>query len=341
MEIKENYSLKKLNTFGIDAKTKYFATTDSVDEIRELLSSDLLKNNPKFILGGGSNILLTKDFDGTVLKVGLLGKELADEDDDNCLVKVGAGENWHQFVLWCLENDYAGVENLSLIPGNMGAAPMQNIGAYGVELKEVFHELETVFIDSGEEQKFTNADCNFAYRDSIFKNELKDKCIITSVTLKLQKKPVFNTSYGALEQELGKMGVKQLSIKAISDAVCSIRRSKLPDPAEIGNAGSFFKNPVISNSKLQELNSEFSDMPAYPVKEGFTKIPAGWLIEKAGWKGKRFNGYGVHENQALVLVNYPASGGANGSDIFELSETILKDIQEKFGVELEREVNVI
>ena len=338
MNIKENYSLKHLNTFGIDVLARYYAEPSSVEEIRELLAIPEYKNIPKLILGGGSNILFTKNYDGIVLKIALKGIKIIKEDNVSYYIQAGAGENWHRFVLHCIKNNYAGIENLSLIPGNAGAAPIQNIGAYGVELESVFAGLDAINILNGNLETFTKADCKFGYRNSVFKNELSNKYIICSVTLKLRKKPVFNTSYGAIQQELDKMGVEKLSIKAISDAVCNIRKSKLPDPAEIGNAGSFFKNPQVSNEKFEELKSKYSDITGYRNSETETKLAAAWLIDRCGWKGKRVGDAGVHKNHALVLANY---GNATGKEIYELSEKIYNSVQGTFGIGLEREVNVV
>jgi UDP-N-acetylmuramate dehydrogenase len=338
MDIHENYSLRPLNTFGIDATAKYFAGFASLDDARALLSDEKFGKEKKLVLGGGSNILFTRDFNGLVLKNELKGIELVKEDADHYYVKAGAGENWHLFVTHCIDHGYAGIENLSLIPGNVGAGPMQNIGAYGVELKDTFHELEALNIHTLETEKFSNADCRFGYRESIFKREARDKYIISSVTLRLNKKPVFNTSYGAIEKELEAMGVKELSIKAISQAVINIRRSKLPDPAQVGNAGSFFKNPVVSAEKYESLKREYPDVVGYKNSPTETKLAAGWLIEQCGWKGKSFGDAGVHKLQALVLVNY---GNAEGEEIYNLSQRILDSVFEKFGVELEREVNIV
>ncbi|MBI3500201.1 MAG: UDP-N-acetylmuramate dehydrogenase [Bacteroidetes bacterium] len=336
MTIQENISLRKYNTFGIDVSAKYFLEANSVSDVQNYL--DEKKSSPLLILGGGSNILFTKNFDGVVLKNNLKGIELLREDSENYFVKVGGGEVWHEFVLHCIKNNQAGIENLSLIPGSMGAAPIQNIGAYGVEQKETFHELEAVNLQENKKVIFKNSDCKFGYRDSIFKREAKNKYIITSVTFRLNKKPKYNTSYGAINQELEKMGVKKLSIAAISQAVITIRRSKLPDPAMIGNAGSFFKNPIVSNEKYELLKKEFPAIVAYKNSNSEMKLAAGWLVEQCGWKGKRFNAHGVHKDQALVLVNY---GNANGNDIYELSEKILQSVKEKFGVMLEREVVIV
>ena len=340
MMVQENISLKNFNTFGIDVWANYFVSFNSIDEISEVLEFKKLPvaNFPLLILGGGSNILFTKNFDGLVLKNEIKGIEIVKEDDDYVYLKAGAGENWHQFVLHCINNNFAGVENLSLIPGNVGASPMQNIGAYGVEIKDVFYSLEAFHLKEKKIKIFNLTDCEFGYRDSVFKKKFKSQFIITSVTFKLNKKPKFNTSYGAIEQELEKMGIKELSIKAISNAVINIRSSKLPNPDEMGNAGSFFKNPEISSRKFQELKQVNPTVIGYQLTNGNVKLAAGWLIEQCGWKGYRKNDAGCHAKQALVLVNY---GNANGEEIFELSETIIKSVNKKFGVILEREVNII
>ena len=338
MIIHENYSLKKLNTFGIDASAHYFTEVSTVQEIQEILSQKTFNNTQKLILGGGSNLLFTKNFDGIVLKNNLQGIETIKEDADFYFVKAAAGEVWHNLVMHCITNNYAGLENLSLIPGNIGASPMQNIGAYGVEIKDSFYELEAMHLADNTIHKFSNADCKFGYRESVFKNQFKNQYIITSVTYRLRKTPVFNTSYGAIEKELEEMGITELSIQAISQAVCNIRRSKLPDPAEIGNAGSFFKNPEVANEQFQLLKNKFPAIVGYDLKNGNVKLAAGWLIEQCGWKGKTFGDAGVHKLQALVLVNYK---NANGNEIFELSQNIIDSVKDRFGVILEREVNII
>ena len=314
----------------------------------ELLEFNKLKTpNPKpqtLILGGGSNILFTKNFDGLVLKNEIKGIKTIKEDEHHIYVQVGAGENWHQFVLHCIKNGWAGVENLSLIPGNVGASPMQNIGAYGVEIKDVFYSLEAYHIRDKRMVNFTLNDCEFGYRESVFKKKFKDEFVITDVTYRLNRIPDYNISYGAIGQELGRMGVQDLSLQAVSQAVINIRSSKLPDPAVIGNAGSFFKNPEIGSHKFHELAQKFPGIVGYELHNGNVKLAAGWLIEHCGpdngtsWKGYRNGDAGCHEKQALVLVNY---GNAKGSEIFELSEEILNGVQEKFGVELEREVNIV
>jgi UDP-N-acetylmuramate dehydrogenase len=338
MNLQENISLKSYNTFGIEAKAKYFAAFESLPELEELHDYKLQTTNSKLILGGGSNILLTKDFDGIVLKNEIKGIEIVKEDDDCVYIKAGAGENWHQFVLYCVRNNYAGIENLSLIPGNVGASPMQNIGAYGVEIKDVFYELEAFHKQYKIVKKFSLKDCAFGYRESVFKNKYKEQFVIANVTYRLNKKPSFNTSYGAINQELERMGVKELSIQAISQAVINIRSSKLPDPKEIGNAGSFFKNPVISNRQYLELKTAFPNIIAFPSGHDHTKLAAGWIIEQCGWKGYRKGDAGCYPKQALVLVNY---GSASGKEVFDLSEEIIQSVKKTFGVVLEREVNII
>jgi UDP-N-acetylmuramate dehydrogenase len=339
MQIQQNVSLKPYNTFRINSAARYFTKFTSVEDVEELFSfytKNKLTNT--LILGGGSNLLFTQDYNGLVAKNEMMGINVIKEDAQHIYVKAGAGENWHQFVLYCIENNYAGVENLSLIPGNVGASPMQNIGAYGVEIKDVFYELEGYDIEDKKLRTFTNRDCEFGYRESIFKRKYKDKVIITSVTFRLNKTPTFNTSYGAINQELEKSGVKELSIAAISQAVINIRRSKLPDPAMIGNAGSFFKNPAVTKAKFETLKQEYPNLVGYPLNAAEVKLAAGWLIEQCGWKGYRRGDAGCHGAQALVLVNY---GEANGTDIYNLSTEIMNSVEEKFGVFLEREVNVI
>jgi UDP-N-acetylmuramate dehydrogenase len=340
MQVQKNISLKPYNTFGIDAEARYFNTFSSTSQLEELLlTSKTELQAPKYlILGGGSNILLTKDFDGLVLKNEIRGIEVVKEDTEHVYIKVGAGENWHQFVMYCVQNNYAGIENLSLIPGNVGASPMQNIGAYGVEVKEVFEELDGFYIQDNSVVKFSLSDCAFGYRESVFKNKYKGQFVIISVTYRLNKTPKFQTSYGAVQQELEKMGIQELNIQAISQAIINIRSSKLPDPKEAGNAGSFFKNPQVLKEKFQELKLIYPAIPSFPVDDLHVKVPAGWLIEQCGWKGYRKGDAGCYPKQALVLVNY---GSASGKEIFDLSEEILQSVKIKFGIELEREVNII
>ena len=342
MHILENISLKPYNTFGIDVSAKYFAKFTTMEELDNVFNHKPNLSKP-LIIGGGSNILLTQNVDRMVAKNEMLGIGVIKEDDDHVYVKSAAGENWHRLVLYCIENGFAGVENLSLIPGNVGASPMQNIGAYGVEIKDVFHELEAYHIADKKVVTFSAADCEFGYRESVFKRKLKDEFVITSVTFRLNKNPSFNTSYGAIEQELERMKVQQISIKAVSDAVIHIRQSKLPNPEEIGNAGSFFKNPTIPTSQYNQLKATYPSLVAYPFGNEM-KLAAGWLIENCGpdnntsWKGWRKGDAGCHARQALVLVNY---GAATGADIYNLSTDIINSVKQKFGVELEREVNII
>ena len=340
--VEENISLKKYNTFGIDASARYFSVFTNIDELNELIEfkqpSTINQQPSLLILGGGSNMLLTKNFDGLVLKNEIQGIELIKEDEQYIYVKAGAGVNWHQLVVHCIGNNWAGMENLSLIPGNTGASPMQNIGAYGVEIKDVFYELEAFHLEEKRIVTFNLNDCEFGYRESVFKRTFKNQFVLVSVTFRLNKKPVFNTSYGAIEQELQAMGIKDLSIKSISQAVINIRSSKLPDPAVIGNAGSFFKNPEICFAQFEILKKEFPAMIGYTLPNGNVKLAAGWLIEQCGWKGYRKGDAGCHAKQALVLVNY---GNATGAEIYALSTSIINSVQEKFGVGLEREVNII
>lgn len=338
MKLQSDFSLKPYNTFGIDVKAKLFARFDNVQELQELLQMPELKEEPKLILGGGSNLLFTKDFDGVVLQNNIKGIEVLREDDAQVFVKAGSGEVWHEFVLFALEHNLAGVENLSLIPGTVGAAPLQNIGAYGVELKDVFYELEAVEMKTGKLHTFSNEACRFGYRESVFKNDLKGQFIVTSVTFRLHKKHTVNTSYGAISSTLQELNITEPTIQDVSAAVCSIRQSKLPDPKEIGNAGSFFKNPEIPIALFDILKEQYPDMPAYPVSETTVKVPAGWLIEQCGWKGKVIDNYGVHKKQALVLVNY---GGASGDKLKQLAFDIIHSVQEKFGISLHPEVNIL
>jgi len=338
MQVSENVSLQRYNTFGMDVQARYFAPFASLQELQELTQDTRFQQLPNMILGGGSNILFTGDFNGLVLKNELKGIALVGQDDQFVYVKAGAGENWHQFVLHCIEHNRAGLENLSLIPGNVGACPMQNIGAYGVEIKDCFQELEAWHLQDKKVVTFNNADCAFGYRESVFKRQYKGQFVILSVTYRLRKHPVFNTSYGAIEEELKQMGVQELSIKAISQAVINIRRSKLPDPAEIGNAGSFFKNPTVTAEQFESIRSAHPNIVAYPVAGGHYKLAAGWLIEQCGWKGFREGDAGVHARQSLVLVNY---GHATGQQVYQLSQQVLDSVHGKFGVELEREVNIV
>ena len=338
MNIIENYPLLKLNTFGIDIKAKYFTSINTINELIEVTKTNVFKDLELLILGGGSNILFTKDFDGLVILNNIKGKEIIDQNQQSIFLKIGAGENWHELVMYCVDNGWGGIENLSLIPGNTGTAPMQNIGAYGVEIKETFIELEALEISSGKIVKFNNSDCEFGYRESVFKNKMKNQYIILNITLELKKNPVLNINYGDVKAILESQNIKNPGIKEVSNAIISIRQSKLPDPKKIGNSGSFFKNPIVSLNQREQIKKKYPNVVNYEINENEFKIAAGWLIERAGWKGKKFNNYGIHEKQALVLVNY---GLANGMEIFELSEKIILDIKDKFGITLEREVNII
>lgn len=337
MQILNNISLKSFNTFGIDVKAKKFVTVSSVAELQSVLKT--FKNEDKLILGGGSNMLLTKDIEALVIHLDIKGTQVLEEDSSHVLVKAYAGENWHEFVLWCIAHDFGGVENLSLIPGKVGAVPIQNIGAYGVEIKDVLISCEAMHTETGDIKSFSNKDCNFSYRESIFKQDLKNKYVVISVILKLTiNKHNIKIGYGAIASQLETNGITTPGIKDVSEAVISIRQSKLPDPKDIGNSGSFFKNPIISISKYQALLNNFPTMPNYPVSNEWVKVPAGWLIEHAGFKGKTMGNYGVHKNQALVLVNY---GGAKGEDIFNLAKLIQLTVKRLFDIEIEMEVNVL
>ncbi len=339
MDIYKNISLKPYNSFGIDIVAKYFSNVTSMSELTELMNDPILsEKKPFFILGGGSNVLFTKNFDGFVIKNDIKGIELIREDDQFVFIKAYAGENWNAFVNYCIINSYAGVENLSLIPGNVGASPIQNIGAYGVELKDVFYELEAYHILEKRWQKFSLADCAFGYRDSIFKRKQAGEFMIASVTFQLRKKPIFHINYGDIKQGLEKMKIQEISIQAISEVVIQIRSSKLPDPTTIGNAGSFFKNPIIPKNQFEQIKLIFPDINGYPAGNEKYKIAAGWLIEQCGWKGYRNGDVGCYHKQALVLVNY---GKATGNQIFQLSVDIIDSVFNRFQILLEREVNIL
>jgi len=338
IQIQDNQSLKPFNTFGMNVQARHFIKVSDENQVRSSLQWAAREELQSFILGGGSNILFTKDVDGVVIQNSIKGIDKVYEDADHVHLKVGGGETWHQFVLHCLNHNYAGVENLALIPGLVGASPMQNIGAYGVEIKEIFHELTAIHRSTLEEVHFSNEDCAFGYRESVFKHRYKDQFFITDVTYRLDKKPSFRVEYGAIKQELENAGVQELSIKAIADAVIAIRSSKLPNPAEIGNAGSFFKNPSVSKDHFAVLKSKFAEMVAYENPDHTMKLAAGWLIEQAGLKGFRKGDAGVHARQALVLVNY---GGASGRDILDTCRLVQSAVYEKFGVELQPEVNIV
>ena len=333
MNIQQNISLKQYNTFGIDTNANRFVAVGSLSELKSILVDE----KDIFLLGGGSNMLLTKNIEALVIHLNLKGIVVNDTEKDVVYVTAEAGENWHDFVLWCISQNYGGLENLSLIPGNIGTSPIQNIGAYGVEIKDTFQQLEALEIATGKIKTFTHSDCKFGYRNSVFKNELKGKYIITNVTFKLTKNNhQINISYGDIKNHL--KDIEHPTLKDISDAVISIRQQKLPDPKEIGNSGSFFKNPVIGSVLFNSLQNKHAKMPHYVVSENEIKIPAGWLIEQCGFKGQRFGDAGVHSKQALVLVNY---GNASGQDIYDLAQNIRQKVKDTFGISLEIEVNII
>ena len=337
MDIIKNKSLKSYNTFGVDYSSSFFTIINNLKDLDELYKHKLYKSQKKLILGGGSNILFTSNYEGLVIKNEIKGIEIKKETNDVVEVQIGAGVNWHEFVTYAVNNKWGGVENMSLIPGNCGTAPMQNIGAYGVEIKDTFISLNAYEIETGETVSFDRKKCDFGYRESVFKNNLKDQYIILDITLRLQKKPKLNTKYGDINNTLIKNNISKPTIKDVSNAVIEIRTSKLPNPKEIGNAGSFFKNPIIQQDQFKELKTKFPEIVSYPVNENQVKLAAGWLIEKAGWKGKDFGSFGVHKKQSLVLVNY---NNASGKEIFDLSQDILEDVYQKFQVKLEREVNI-
>jgi UDP-N-acetylmuramate dehydrogenase len=338
MKILTNQSLKEFNTFGIDVKAKLFAKVTTIDELKEVLRTEEAKTAELLFLGGGSNMLLKGDLDKFVIKLELSGIDLLEEGGKEVLISSGAGVVWHDFVMHTLDQGWFGLENLSLIPGCVGASPIQNIGAYGVEIKDRFEYLEALNLSTLEIEKFDLNACQFGYRESVFKQALKGKYVIVNVAYRLSKVPSVNTSYGAINQQLEDMGIANPSPKDVSNAVIAIRQSKLPDPKEIGNSGSFFKNPIVKKEVAEKLKEQHTNMPSYPVNDQEVKLAAGWLIDQSGWKGRQIDNYGVHKMQALVLVNY---GGATGQQIFNLSEDIIKDVHEKFGVTLEREVNII
>lgn len=336
--IQENVSLKPFNTFGVDVSARYFAEVSSVEELTEILNLSNDKK-PVLFLGGGSNILFTKDFDGLILKLNLRGIREEIIDENEILITAKAGENWHQFVTYCLEKNYGGLENLSLIPGNVGTSPMQNIGAYGTEIRDVFESCKVLNLETLETEIFDLERCRFGYRDSIFKQEAKGKYVILEVTFRLTRKHHnINVEYGAIKTELENMGISNPTIQEVSKAVINIRQSKLPDPKVVGNAGSFFKNPTIPLVQFEDLKQKFETIPGYPNGD-FVKVPAGWLIEQTGWKGKQIGNVASHKLQALVIIN--ATGNATGKEIFDFSTMIIDSVKEKYGIELEREVNII
>jgi UDP-N-acetylmuramate dehydrogenase len=337
MEILNNFSLKNYNTFGIEAKAEQFVAVHSIPELKSILEQN--KTQKKFVLGGGSNMLLTKNIEALVIHIDLKGKKILQEDADYVWVESQAGENWHEFVLWTIEQNLGGLENMSLIPGNVGTTPVQNIGAYGTEIKDTFVSCEAINIENQEMRTFTKEECHFGYRESIFKNEVKDQYIIVSVVYKLTKQNhKINTSYGDITAELAKNNITTPTLKDVSNAVIAIRKSKLPDPAELGNSGSFFKNPILLKTDFEPIHQKFPEMRFFDISQTEVKVPAGWLIEQAGLKGKRFGDAGIHINQALVLVNY---GGATGQEILDVSKTVQETVFNKFGIHIEAEVNII
>lgn len=339
LPIKEQVSLKPFNTFGIDEACAYFAEINSIADFLSLLNDPIYRNNRKLFIGGGSNLLFTQSFQGLVIKNNLKGIEVISDNGSEVIVKAAAGENWHGFVMHCIEQGYAGLENLSLIPGCVGASPMQNIGAYGVEIKDVFDQLEAYDVISGEKRIFKKEECEFGYRESVFKRRYKDQYLISSVSFRLKKNAAVNTSYGAINTELEAMHISNPGIRDVSNAVIRIRQSKLPDPKVTGNAGSFFKNPEVSASAYDDLKNKFDALVAYPLANGHYKLAAGWLIEQCGLKGYELNGAAVHSKQALVLIN--KSNHCSGKAVFDLSTYVLQQVFDKFGVMLEREVNII
>lgn len=337
MIIYDHFSLKNYNTFGIDATARYFVEVTTIEELQDILENNAYPR--KILIGGGSNMLLTDYIDALFIHVNLKGKQIVSQDDNNVIVKVMAGENWHNMVMWAIDHDFGGLENMSLIPGNTGTAPIQNIGAYGVELKDCFVSCEAVRIKDQQLVTLSKEECQFGYRDSFFKNEGKDKYVITSVTFSFTKKNHnINSGYGAIENQLLKESISNPTIKDISNAVIAIRQSKLPDPKELGNSGSFFKNPIVTKEIFTRFSTTYPKAPFYKVSEDYYKIPAGWLIEQCGFKGKRFGDAGVHKNQALVLVNYD---NATGKDILDLAAKIIEEVKRKFEIEISPEVNLI
>jgi UDP-N-acetylmuramate dehydrogenase len=339
IKIENDVSLRPYNTFGMDVRARYFCRIQSIEEFRELLSSPQYQNTKHLMLGGGSNILFTGDYEGMIIRNEIKGIEIVNENDDRITIKSGAGEGWHDLVMHCVHHHWGGIENLSLIPGTVGAAPMQNIGAYGVEIKDVIESVEGIDTTTGQVRSFDKEECQFGYRESVFKHELKEKYFISSVTLSLTKKNhLLNINYGAIQDTLKQQQINDVTISAISKAVISIRQQKLPDPLLIGNAGSFFKNPTIDPAHFQRLKNQHTSIPSYPTENQYVKVPAGWLIEQCGWKGKRVNNIGVHTQQALVLVNY---GSGNGNEIHQLAQAIQSSVKEKFDIQLSTEVNII
>lgn len=335
--IEKNIDLASLNTLCISASADYYAAVKNKKQLKQIVA-ERSSNQPVLVLGGGSNVLFVNDYQGLVLQPKIYGRKIVQETDEEVFLKVGAGENWHQLVRYCVGKGWGGIENLSLIPGWAGAAPIQNIGAYGVEFDQVFHSLTAIEIATGKEKRFNRDDCDFGYRDSIFKRDLKNKYVIADVTIKLQKNPRINTSYGSIQQQLAKKNIKNPTIRDISDIVIEIRNKKLPDPSSVPNAGSFFKNPIVELGLFKSLQKKFPDMPHYSIDHSRIKIPAGWLIERAGWKAKEKKRVGVYQQQALVIIN---KGGATGQEILALAHEIQHSVEQLFDIHLMPEVNII
>lgn len=338
-DISENVDIKCLNSFNLDAKTAYFTTISTIEQLQALLANSEMRSVSRLVLGEGSNILFTKDYPGIIIKNAINGIHLLNEDENHLWLRAGAGENWHELVLYCIKHGYCGLENLSLIPGTVGAAPIQNIGAYGVEVADYLVELDAMRLEDGSIHTFSNQDCQFGYRNSIFKTKYKNQFFILSVVFKLEKKPIFKLDYGNLKETLQAMQPTDINIKAVSDAVIQIRQSKLPDPKSLGNAGSFFKNPVITHEQFSNLQKQHPQLPHFISDDNQSvKVNAAWLIEQCGWKGKRFGNIGVYEKQALILVNH---GNGSGAELLDLANKIQQSVKNQFGIELEPEVNLI
>lgn len=339
VSVHPNFSLKGHNTFGIDVQARYFAEVNNIGQVAEITHTPAFMPLPKLVLGGGSNLLFTSNYNGLVLHNAIKGISISKETPEEVWLKVAGGEVWHELVQYCVARNWGGLENLSLIPGSVGAAPIQNIGAYGVELKDVFEQLEAIHLASGEIHTFTHSDCRFSYRNSIFKQELKGQYFIISVTFKLSKNPQFHTQYAEVQRTLLQLGYEEANLQAVSDAICHIRNTKLPNPAELGNCGSFFKNPEIATAQFEYLYQQYPNLPHYPLANNtHVKIPAAWLIEQCGWKGRRTGNTGTHKNHALVIVNY---GNATGEEIQQLAAAIQQSVNERFGILLEPEVNIL
>lgn len=336
--VQHDVELRPFNTLNVSARARSFVSIHSTEQLVKVLQKYPVSTTDVFVLGGGSNVLFANNFDGLILRIAIKGKRVVKENNRHVWLEIGAGENWHQAVRYAVEKGWGGIENLSLIPGTVGAAPIQNIGAYGVELKDVFEELQAVEMATGEIHTFNREQCRFGYRDSIFKGELKGKYVITGVVLKLDKQPAVNTSYGAIQTELDKRNIEEPTIRDISDIVIDIRNSKLPNPETLGNAGSFFKNPIIDVEQYDALKESFSEVPGYPINEHRVKVPAGWLIEETGWKGKVVGEAGTYKQQALVIVNH---GNASATDILGVARAIQDAVKEQFGINLVPEVNII